>query len=45
MSVPIYLVAAYLVFWALPLLLLLSIWSRQRRLDRQLEDLRLRTER
>ncbi|MGI6209180.1 MAG: hypothetical protein ACOYEW_13330 [Anaerolineae bacterium] len=45
MSVPIYLVAAYIVFWALPLLLLVSIWSRQRQVDHQLEELRRRIER
>lgn len=41
-----YLVAAYIVFWALPLLLLYSIWARQRQVERQLLDLaeRLRSD-
>jgi hypothetical protein len=39
-----YLVAAYIVFWALTFILVLSIWSRQRRLDRQLAELTSRIE-
>ncbi len=41
-----YLVVAYIVFWALPLLLLYSIWARQRQVERRLDDLaqRLHTE-
>jgi hypothetical protein len=31
-----YLLAAYAVFWALPLALVLSMWARQRRLERQI---------
>lgn len=34
-----YLVAAYAVFWAFTFALALSIWTRQRRLERQLRDL------
>ncbi len=34
-----FLVAAYIVFWALPLLLIYSIWARQRQVERQLASL------
>ena len=34
-----YLLAAYAVFWALPLLLILSMWARQQRVERQIEAL------
>ncbi len=37
-----FLVAAYIVFWALPLLLLYSIWARQQRVERQLDELAAR---
>ncbi len=37
---PVYLVAAYAVFWALTFVLVFSIWARQRRLERELEALR-----
>ena len=36
---PIYLVAAYAVFWALTFILVLSIWFRQRRLEREIAAL------
>ena len=36
---PIYLVAAYAVFWALTFVLVFSIWFRQRRLERDLAAL------
>ena len=34
-----YLVAAYIVFWALTFMLVISIWVRQRRLDREIAAL------
>jgi hypothetical protein len=40
MTVPTYLVVAYLVFWLVPFTLVLSMWQRQRQLERQLEALR-----
>ena len=36
---PIYLVAAYTVFWALTFALVFSIWFRQRKLEREIEML------
>lgn len=39
MSIPVYLLAAYAVFWALTFVLVLSIWVRQRRLEREIEEL------
>jgi len=39
MSIPIYLVVAYAVFWTLPFILILSIWARQRRLEREITTL------
>jgi CcmD family protein len=39
MSIPVYLLAAYAVFWALTFVLVLSIWARQRRLEREIEEL------
>ena len=33
MSVPIYLLAAYGIFWGLTFVLVFSIWNRQRRLS------------
>jgi CcmD family protein len=42
MSVPVYLVAAYAVFWALTFALVFSIWARQRRLEREIEALEAR---
>ena len=46
MSIPVYLVAAYAVFWTLTFVLVFSIWARQRRLEREIEALedRLRAE-
>ena len=37
---PVYLIAAYAVFWGLTFVLVLSIWLRQRRIDRDLQALR-----
>lgn len=37
---PIYMVVGYGVFWALTLILVGSIWARQRRLDREVAGLR-----
>jgi hypothetical protein len=37
---PVYLVAAYAVFWGLTFALVFSIWARQRRLERELEALK-----
>jgi CcmD family protein len=42
MSIPVYLLAAYAVFWALTFVLVLSIWARQRRLEREIEALEAR---
>ena len=39
MSIPVYLVAAYAVFWTLTFVLVFSIWARQRRLEREIEEL------
>ena len=35
-----YLLSAYLVFWALTFVLVLSMWVRQRRLEREIAELR-----
>ena len=37
---PVYLVAAYTVFWALTFVLVFSIWVRQRRLEREIAALK-----
>jgi len=37
---PIYLVIAYAVFWALTFILVFSIWFRQRRLEQEIARLR-----
>jgi len=37
-----FLVAAYTVFWLLPFGLIVSIWLRQRRIDREIEALKRR---
>jgi hypothetical protein len=37
---PVYLVAAYAVFWGLTFVLVLSIWVRQRRVEREIAALR-----
>ncbi len=39
-----YLVAAYLVFWILPFALLITIWLRQRRIEREIALLRAQLE-
>lgn len=36
---PVYLVAAYAVFWGLTFALVISIWARQRRLEREIAAL------
>jgi hypothetical protein len=41
----IYLVAAYAVFWGFTSLFVLSLWARQRRLERDIEALEHRLER
>lgn len=35
----VYLLAAYAVFWLLPFLFVLSMWMRQRHLERELAEL------
>ncbi|MGD1997274.1 MAG: CcmD family protein [Anaerolineae bacterium] len=42
MSVPVYLVAAYAVFWVLTFVLVFSIWRRQSRLEREITALEAR---
>lgn len=37
-----YLVAAYALFWVLPFVLLLAIWVRQQRIEREIAALRQR---
>ena len=37
---PVYLIAAYCVFWGPTLILILRMWSKQRRLDREIEALK-----
>jgi uncharacterized membrane protein len=39
---PVYLVVAYAVFWALTFVLVFSIWVRQRRLERDIAALAAR---
>ncbi len=41
---PVYLVAAYGVFWVFTFALVFSIWARQRRVERQIEALLSRLE-
>lgn len=41
----VYLVAAYAVFWAFTFGLVLSLWSRQRRIDRDITALQEQLER
>jgi len=43
--VSIYLVAAYAVFWAFTSIFVLSLWARQRRIQRDIEALQERLER
>ena len=38
----VYLLAAYAVFWALTFVLVLSIWARQRRIEREIAELEAR---
>jgi uncharacterized membrane protein len=40
----VYLFAAYAVFWALTFLLVLSIWLRQRRVEKTIDRLQARIE-
>ncbi len=42
---PIYLAAAYAVFWALTFVLVFSIWLRQQKLEQEISDLAARLER
>ena len=44
MTMSIYLVAAYGVFWLLTFALVVSIWARQRRIDREIAALAARIE-
>ena len=39
MSIPSYLIAAYIVFWAFTFGLVFSIWARQRRIAQQIAAL------
>ena len=41
---PVYLVAAYAVFWAFTFALVFSIWFRQRKLEREIAALEARLE-
>lgn len=41
----VYLVAAYAVFWIFTLVLVLSIWARQRRIEQDLEAFKERLDR
>jgi hypothetical protein len=41
----VYLVAAYIVFWAFTSVLVLSLWARQRRIERDIAALEERVER
>ncbi len=36
----VYLVTAYAVFWAFTSIFVLSLWARQRRIEREIESLR-----
>ncbi len=38
-TLPIYLVVAYGVFWALPFALMLGMWFRQRKIEQTLHEL------
>jgi uncharacterized membrane protein len=44
MSNLLYLLCAYIVFWALTFVLVFSIWMRQRRLEREIAALQARLE-
>ncbi len=39
---PVYLVVAYGVFWALTFILVISMWARQRRIEREIAALEMR---
>jgi len=39
---PVYLVVAYAVFWTFTFILVASLWVRQRRIEREIEDLEAR---
>jgi CcmD family protein len=41
---PVYLVAAYAVFWAFTFVFVLTIWARQRRIERDIAGLEERLE-
>lgn len=41
----VYLVAAYAVFWVLTSIFILSLWARQRRIEREIEALEEHLER
>ncbi len=40
---PVYLVAAYSVFWGFTFALVFSIWARQRRIEREIAAIRAQT--
>jgi len=42
MAVNYFLLVAYAIFWLLRLLLILSMWSRQRKIERELETIHRR---
>jgi hypothetical protein len=42
---PVHLVAAYAVFWAFTFIFVLSLWARQRRIERDIAALEERLER
>lgn len=42
---PIFLVAAYAIFWTLTFAFVLSLWARQRRIERDIAALEKRLER
>jgi hypothetical protein len=44
MSIPSYLIAAYIVFWAFTFGLVFAIWVRQRRVEQQIAALEARQE-
>jgi heme exporter protein CcmD len=41
-AMQIYLIAAYAIFWLLPFVLILTIWIRQRRIEREIAALEAR---
>lgn len=42
---PVYLVAAYAVFWVVTFVFVLSLWARQGRIERDIEVLKERSKR